>query len=116
MTPATEGFYDQQIMNSIPLGNYATLSRNSVDRSPTAFGGGAKSQTVSGQSRKLPAAGRGAFRKVGTVSAQFEAMLSRVILSTASIELSQSKIQTPYISEYELRGADRASYGENFLS
>jgi len=91
MTPATEGFYDQQIMNSIPLGNYATVSRNSVGRSPTAFGGAAKSQTVSGQSRKLPAAGRGAFRKVGTVSAQFEAMLSRVILSTASTELSQSK-------------------------
>jgi len=95
MIPATEGFYDQQIMNSIPLGNYAALSRNSVGPSPTAIGGGAKSQTVSGQSRKLPAAGRGVFRKMGTVSAQFGAMLSRVILSTASTELSQSKIQTP---------------------
>jgi hypothetical protein len=95
MTSATEGFYDQQIMNSIPLGNYATVSRNSVGRSPTAFGGGAKSQTVSGQSRKLPAAGRGALRKVGTVSPLFQVLRFPAILSTASIELSQSKIQTP---------------------
>jgi hypothetical protein len=88
MTPATEGFYDQQIMNSIPLGNYATVSRNSVGRSPTAFGGVAKSQTVSGQSHKLPAAGRGAFRKVGTVSAKFEDPIASAILSTRPIEFS----------------------------
>jgi hypothetical protein len=80
-------------MNGIPLGNYATVLRNFGQYSPTALGA-EKSQTVSGKSRELPAAGLRPFKKVGTVSAQLDAPQSPAILSISSVEFSQSKIQT----------------------
>jgi hypothetical protein len=81
-------------MNIFQLTNYATLSRK-FRHQPAAmnFSRQRKSQTVSGQSRKIPFAAWLVLSKVGTVSAQFEAPPA-AILSTASIESPQSKIQT----------------------
>ncbi len=107
---ATEGVRGQRIMKSTPLGNYATMSRNFGEYSPTVLDA-KKSQTLSGQFgneyypliresltpqfKRLPPAGRSALRKVGTVSPLFRVLRFPAILSTAPIEFSQSKIQTP---------------------
>ena len=77
-------------MNSILSVNQATLSRKFCEQPVvTNLRRQRKSQTVSDQSRKFAFA----LRKVRALSAQFEA-LPGVILSTPSIKLLQSKIQT----------------------
>jgi hypothetical protein len=53
-----------------------------------------KSQTVSGQSRKVLFAAWPVLRKVGTLSPFFKALPPALILSTPSIEFLKSKIQT----------------------
>jgi hypothetical protein len=83
-------------MNSILSINYATLSRKFRDRrAATNLPRWGKSQTVSGQSRKVLFAAWPMLRKVGTLFPLFTALPLAEILSTPSIELLDSKIQTP---------------------
>jgi hypothetical protein len=77
-SPATEGLNRPRIMNSTMFGNYATMSRNSVADSPMALGCGGKSQTVSGQFRKLRFSEWHALRKVSTAEAQFNVLPAKI--------------------------------------
>ena len=81
-------------MNSILSVNYATLLRKFRDRRATTnLSRLGKSQTLSGQSRKVLFVAWPVLRKVRSASAHFEALLAG-ILSMPSIELLPSKIQT----------------------
>ena len=94
-------------MNSILSINYATLSRKFHEQTATNLRRPRKSQTVSGQFRKVLFAAWPMLRKVGTLFPLFTALSLAEILSTPSIELLQSKIQT-------LSGKFRRSRLRNF--